>query len=128
MAKKKIKAKLAASTSPPDDGDELSFEAALAELEQIVARLEGGQLGLEAALAQYESGVKHLKTCYRQLNDAERRIELVARIDAAGRVESTKFDDAASIDLADKAGARSQRRSSAAPRRDSFGDDGGTLF
>ncbi|MBX3424307.1 MAG: exodeoxyribonuclease VII small subunit [Pirellulales bacterium] len=121
MAKKKVKAK-----SPAAKADEPSFEHALAELDQIVARLEGGQLGLEAALAQYELGVRRLQTCYRQLADAERRIELVSHIDPQGRIASTSFDEQSAGDLADKAAARSQRRSAGPPRRSL--DDEGTLF
>ncbi|MAT68830.1 MAG: exodeoxyribonuclease VII small subunit [Planctomycetaceae bacterium] len=122
MAKKKVKKKPAAAAEAP------SFEDALAELEQIVARLEGGQLPLADALSQYELGVRRLQTCYQLLTDAERRIELVAKIDPQGRVEATDFDDAATADLADKAAARSGRRSAGAPRRGKGDDAGSTLF
>ena len=39
----------------------ISFEQALAQLEQTVARLEDGQLGLDESLAQYEQGIKYLQ-------------------------------------------------------------------
>ncbi|MCA9235651.1 MAG: exodeoxyribonuclease VII small subunit [Planctomycetales bacterium] len=123
MPKKKVKKKPADSSA-----EQPSFEDALGELEQIVAKLEGGQLPLADALAQYELGVKRLTTCYRLLTDAERRIELVSKIDPQGRVESTDFDDGATGELTDNASARSARRSAASPRRDKVGDDGGTLF
>lgn len=121
MAKKKVKKK-------PADDQQPSFEDALAELEQIVARLEGGQLPLADALAQYELGVTRLQACYRLLTDAERRIELVARIDPQGRVEATDFDEGEDGDLADKAAARSGRRSAGPARRQRADDDAGTLF
>lgn len=73
MAKKKV----AKSKKP-------TFEQSLAELESIVAKLEGGQLGLADSLEEYEQGVKHLKSCYNQLTAAERRIELVSKVDASG--------------------------------------------
>ena len=46
--------------------------------------LEGGQLGLSESLARYEHGVKYLKFCYRQLERAERKIELLVRRGCGG--------------------------------------------
>ena len=80
MAKKKVK-----RTADPD-AEPLSFEQALARLERIVAQLEEGQLGLDDSLAQYEQGIKYLKQCYRQLERAERKIELLAGVDEQGRM------------------------------------------
>ena len=37
---------------------EMSFEAALAELEQVVARLEGGQVALEESITLYARGAE----------------------------------------------------------------------
>jgi len=72
------------SVSPPGPdsaagSDDLSFEAALARLESIVARLEGGDLELEAALASFEEGVALSRRCAEQLERAERRIEVLVR-------------------------------------------------
>ena len=57
--------------------DELSFGAALAELEQIVKALEGGQLELEDSLARYERGVALLRACKSKLSDAEQRVTML---------------------------------------------------
>ncbi len=65
--------------------DGISFEDALAELEQVVRDLEDGQVGLEASLARYERGVGLIKTCYAQLRDAEQRILLVTGTDDEGK-------------------------------------------
>lgn len=54
-----------------------SFEAALAELEAIVERMEGGQLPLEESLTAYRRGAELLQRCQRQLADAERRIQIL---------------------------------------------------
>jgi exodeoxyribonuclease VII small subunit len=59
--------------------DALSFEVALARLESIVARLEGGDLELEAALAGFEEGVALSRCCAEHLERAERRIEVLVR-------------------------------------------------
>jgi exodeoxyribonuclease VII small subunit len=77
---------------------EPSFEASLAELEQIVRQLEEGQLGLSDSLARYELGVRRLKECYQLLERAERRIELLERVDAEGQPVTRPFDGAATID------------------------------
>jgi exodeoxyribonuclease VII small subunit len=53
------------------------FEAALAELETIVKRLEEGDLPLEGSLELYERGVHLSRFCHARLEDAERRIELL---------------------------------------------------
>lgn len=53
----------------------LSFEAALQELETIVARLEAGELTLDESLALFEHGQKLAERCNKQLNQANLRIE-----------------------------------------------------
>jgi len=53
------------------------FEAAIAELETVVKKLEEGELSLEQSLALYERGVTLSKFCHARLEDAERRIELL---------------------------------------------------
>jgi exodeoxyribonuclease VII small subunit len=53
------------------------FEAAIAELETVVKKLEEGDLSLEQSLALYERGVTLSKFCHARLEDAERRIELL---------------------------------------------------
>jgi exodeoxyribonuclease VII small subunit len=53
------------------------FETALAELDALVKRLEEGELSLEQSLALYERGVQLSRFCHAQLEDAERRIEIL---------------------------------------------------
>ena len=105
MAKKPVAAKKA-----PSDAAAEPFEESLAELESIVADLEGGDLGLSDALARYEEGVRRLKQCHAQLQAAERRIELLSGVDADGNPITTPFDDSATADDRDAA-ARSKKRS-----------------
>jgi len=76
------------SDSPPEPP---SFEAALASLESTVHDLEDGDLGLAEALARYEQGIKHLRHCYDLLEQAERKIELLTGVDAAGRAKTVPF-------------------------------------
>ena len=53
------------------------FEAAIAELETIVKKLEEGDLPLEQSLALYERGVQLSRFCHAKLEAAERRIEVL---------------------------------------------------
>ena len=53
------------------------FEAAIAELETIVKKLEEGDLPLEKSLELYERGVQLSRFCHARLEDAEKRIEIL---------------------------------------------------
>jgi exodeoxyribonuclease VII small subunit len=53
------------------------FEAAIAELEAIVKKLEEGDMALEQSLGLYERGVQLSRFCHGRLEDAERRIEIL---------------------------------------------------
>lgn len=57
------------------DERELSFEEALAQVESIIERIEGGQVGLEASVAEYEKGVALIRRCRDVLTRAEQRVE-----------------------------------------------------
>jgi exodeoxyribonuclease VII small subunit len=62
-----------------------SFEAALAQLEEVVRALEDGQIGLEESLSRYEIGVGLIKRCQAQLRQAEQRIQLLTGVDENGQ-------------------------------------------
>jgi len=53
------------------------FEAAIAELEAVVKKLEDGDLPLEESLRLYERGVHLSRFCHARLEEAERRIEIL---------------------------------------------------
>ena len=55
----------------------LSFEAALAELERVVADMEAGQLSLEDALAAYKRGTELLQQCRVRLDDAQQQVRIL---------------------------------------------------
>ena len=60
-----------------DDVKSMTFEAALAELEGIVARLEGGKAPLAESIAIYERGEALKSHCEGLLKAAEARIEKI---------------------------------------------------
>jgi exodeoxyribonuclease VII small subunit len=56
---------------------EPSFEAALAELEKIVARMEAGELSLEEALATHKRGLELAKYCQHKLEAAQQQVKVL---------------------------------------------------
>jgi len=63
----------------PDTSPPKSFESALAELEKILADIEGGTVGLEESLDKYERGNFLIQHCRGILNGAEKKIELLSK-------------------------------------------------
>ncbi|NBB99096.1 MAG: exodeoxyribonuclease VII small subunit [Alphaproteobacteria bacterium] len=57
--------------------DEMTFEAALAELEQVVTRLERGDVPLEDSITLYERGAKLKAHCEARLQAAQMRVEAI---------------------------------------------------
>jgi exodeoxyribonuclease VII small subunit len=66
------------------DISSLSFEKALAALEDIVARLEAGKVDLEESIKIYERGEALRKHCETKLKEAEARIEKIT-LNPAGK-------------------------------------------
>ena len=61
------------------------FEVALKRLNAIVERLESGDLSLEQSLSLFEEGTRLSRTSQAQLDAAEKRVEELLAIDAAGQ-------------------------------------------
>ena len=78
--------------SEPADIATMSFEQALAELEQIVSRLESGQAPLEDSIRMYERGAALKAHCETRLEAARLRVEKIV-VGAAGAqgVEPAEF-------------------------------------
>jgi exodeoxyribonuclease VII small subunit len=62
--------------STPDDLP-ASFEDAMAELEQLVARMEAGELPLEASVAAYKRGSELVKFCTGQLDKVDSQVKVL---------------------------------------------------
>jgi exodeoxyribonuclease VII small subunit len=54
-----------------------SYEAALLELEQLVARIEAGDMPLEQLLSQYQRGAELLVFCRERLEKVENQIKVL---------------------------------------------------
>lgn len=70
---------------------EKTFETSLAELEDIVAKLEDGDLPLEKSLELFEKGIKLSRECRERLTSAERRIEILMK-EADGSLSTREFE------------------------------------
>ncbi len=66
------------------------FEAALRELESIVATLEKGDLSLDSALKHFERGIALTRRCQTALKQAELKVEMLVEKD--GQTRLTPFD------------------------------------
>lgn len=65
----------------PETADEPSsiaqFEKSLDELEQLVAKMEGGELSLDESLRSFERGIALFRNCQNALEQAELRVKLL---------------------------------------------------
>ena len=66
-----------------------SFEAALAEIESIVAAMEAGQLPLEQSLSAYKRGAELLQYCQARLQEAQQQVKILE----AGTLKNFDSDD-----------------------------------
>jgi exodeoxyribonuclease VII small subunit len=96
----------------------LTFEKALAELEQIVAKLEKEGTSLNDSLALFEKGVKLARYLRTELDKAERKVEILLK-DEKGGLRAEAFD----AGEAEEAGDEDAERGTAAPGRKKVGDD-----
>jgi exodeoxyribonuclease VII small subunit len=71
---------------------ELSLEARLHRLEEIVSALEREDIELDDALALFEEGIAHLRAAQGVLNTAELRIERLIESAAGVRTEQVRGD------------------------------------
>ena len=55
--------------------ENINFEAAMAELEELVAQMEDGDLTLDDSLKAFERGVMLTRQCQQALNRAELRVQ-----------------------------------------------------
>ncbi|MGF1501474.1 MAG: exodeoxyribonuclease VII small subunit [Paracoccaceae bacterium] len=70
----------------PRPVEDMSFEEALAALEDVVSRLESGEVPLEASIALYERGTALKRHCEQKLADAELKVQkIVAGADGTPR-------------------------------------------
>ena len=97
------------SEMPTEDAPQ-TFECSLALLQQIVHELEEGNLGLETSLSRFEDGIRLLRSCYRILEEAEQKIEVLTGVDADGNLVTEPFDAKATFEAGEKPAKKPGRR------------------
>jgi exodeoxyribonuclease VII small subunit len=63
--------------SDPQPADELSFEDAMSELEQLVLQLERGEGSLEQSIGAFERGMSLARRCEQRLDEADAKVALL---------------------------------------------------
>jgi exodeoxyribonuclease VII small subunit len=74
-----------------EDKVELSFEQALANLEEIIQRMESGEAPLDSLITNYQNGIRMLKFCRKKIESAEMKIKKVQ--EKNGELIEETFDD-----------------------------------
>ena len=72
----------------------ISFEEAMTNLEDAVARLEGGALSLDESLKTFEEAVALVKVCNEKISSAEQKVKMLIE-GADGVVTDVPFDSVA---------------------------------
>lgn len=111
-----------------DSDEELNFEDAIGEIQEIVRQFEEGELGLDESLEQFEAGVRLLRKCHSKLDRAEQKIKVLTDVDAEGNPILSDFDDSSTIDQNQQSAGRRKKRSSASKDEKSSESGGSSLF
>jgi len=69
------------------------FEAALAELEALVEKMEQGDLSLDESLKQFERGVQLTRSCQQALQEAEQKVQVLLEKGGQQTLEPFQSDD-----------------------------------
>ena len=70
--------------------EKMSYEQALARLEQIIRAMENDKISLEDSLKLYEEGVRIVRRLSAELDDAERKIKILQQ-NAQGEIVAVDF-------------------------------------
>ena len=73
-----------------NNNEEMTFETAIAELEQIVKYLENGNVPLDSSIEKFERGSMLVKFCSKKLDEAESKIRLLFK-DKDGNIDEQDF-------------------------------------
>lgn len=68
---------------------EMTFEEAMAELEQVVSNLERGDVPLDDSIRLYERGAELKKRCEQNLKEAEEKVAAIT-LDSDGNPSTLK--------------------------------------
>ena len=80
----KSKTDKAASTAPAPD----NFDQGMAELEQLVEKMESGDVPLEQSIEHFERGMAIVRACQKALNEAEQKIVKITGDGASEQIDA----------------------------------------
>ncbi|KYG30950.1 exodeoxyribonuclease VII small subunit [Alkalihalobacillus trypoxylicola] len=69
--------------------EELSFEDAMSQLEEVVERLEQGDVPLDEAIAMFQKGMELSKNCHLKLEQVEKKMDKILHPD--GEIEEVQL-------------------------------------
>mgnify|MGYP000181543788 CR=1 FL=1 len=72
-----------------DEFENMSFENAIKELEEIVEELEGNEISLDDAVSAYERGAKLKNICQKRLDEARLKVEKIKDFDKGDKALET---------------------------------------
>jgi exodeoxyribonuclease VII small subunit len=75
-----------------------SLEASLAEIAQLVDKMEHGELTLEQSLANFERGITLVKHCQKVLSEAEQKVQLLVQQNGQETLSTYRTDSEGSGD------------------------------
>ena len=81
---------MSTKTNTSDD-EQLTFEEAMAELDDLVSQMEDGDLNLDDSLKAFERGVMLTRQCQQALSQAELRVKTLTDADT---IEALSSEDA----------------------------------
>lgn len=68
-----------------------NYEAKVAEVERIIARIEAGELELEEVFDQFATGVEYLRQCEDFLQQRQQQVDLL--IENIGNSQASEVED-----------------------------------
>jgi len=77
----------------PKKTNSINFEKTLAELEQLVEKMEEGDLSLEESMKYFERGILLTKTCQQALSEAEQKVSILLEKDSKAGLEPFNPND-----------------------------------
>jgi len=80
------------ASDTPAPSEAAPFEATLAQLEELVARLESGELPLDEALRSFEQGVRLTRECQNALSTAQQKVQQLLQRGETFAVEDFKSE------------------------------------
>jgi exodeoxyribonuclease VII small subunit len=78
-------------TESKSDKEKISFEAAMAQLEEIVGKLESGDITLDESMSLFTEGMRLSKICNTKIEEIEHKITMLVS-DEKGELHEVEFD------------------------------------